>query len=96
MAPTKYATRYTPYNKETFVDTPAPFAWPNGCQAAISFTFDDGMNSQLETAIPRLEEVKVAELVAGHLIGQELFRLPALCPVPTDRGHERMAGLLAR
>jgi len=37
------------------VDT-LPFSWPNGCQAAISFTFDDGMASQLEIAVPRLEE----------------------------------------
>jgi hypothetical protein len=32
------------------------FAWPEGCQAAISLTFDDGLRSQLEIAIPRLEE----------------------------------------
>ena len=32
------------------------FAWPGGCRAAISLTFDDGLRSQLEIAIPRLEE----------------------------------------
>jgi hypothetical protein len=32
------------------------FSWPAGCQGAISLTFDDGLRSQLETAIPRLEE----------------------------------------
>jgi hypothetical protein len=35
---------------------PTLITWPNGCQAAISFTFDDGLASQLEIAIPRLEE----------------------------------------
>jgi hypothetical protein len=33
-----------------------PFAWPNGCQCAISLSFDDGLRSQLAVAIPRLEE----------------------------------------
>ena len=32
------------------------FSWPNGCQCAISLTFDDGMRSQLDVAVPRLEE----------------------------------------
>ena len=30
--------------------------WPNGCLGAVSITFDDGMRSQREIAIPRLEE----------------------------------------
>jgi hypothetical protein len=30
--------------------------WPNAAQAAISLTFDDGLRSQLDTAIPRLDE----------------------------------------
>jgi hypothetical protein len=38
------------------VDTSTPLAWPNGWQAAISLTFDDGQQTQLETAIPRLED----------------------------------------
>ncbi len=33
-----------------------PFVWPEGRQGAISLTFDDGLRSQLEVAIPRLEE----------------------------------------
>jgi peptidoglycan/xylan/chitin deacetylase (PgdA/CDA1 family) len=32
------------------------FVWPEGCQGAISLTFDDGMRSQVEIAVPRLEE----------------------------------------
>jgi peptidoglycan/xylan/chitin deacetylase (PgdA/CDA1 family) len=34
--------------------TPSP--WPDGCQGAISLTFDDGLKSQLEVAIPMLNE----------------------------------------
>lgn len=30
------------------------FTWPNGCQAAVSLTFDDGMSSHLTAAIPIL------------------------------------------
>src|SRR6266516_2205251 len=30
--------------------------WPRECHGAISLTFDDGMRSQLETAIPLLDE----------------------------------------
>lgn len=32
------------------------FPWPNGCRGAISLTFDDGLRSQLERAIPILDE----------------------------------------
>ena len=35
-------------------DLPAP--WPDGCAGAVSLTFDDGMRSQLETAMPMLDE----------------------------------------
>jgi peptidoglycan-N-acetylglucosamine deacetylase len=30
--------------------------WPDGCQGAVSLTFDDGMTSQLRVAIPMLDE----------------------------------------
>src|SRR5579862_4248552 len=30
--------------------------WPQGCLGAVSLTFDDGLRSQLEQAIPILEE----------------------------------------
>ena len=31
------------------------FAWPNGAKAAVSLTYDDGLNSQLEHAVPDLD-----------------------------------------
>jgi len=35
------------------------FEWPEGIKAAVSFTFDDGRSSQLELAIPLLNEYGV-------------------------------------
>ncbi len=34
---------------------PSRFAWPQGKQAAVSLTYDDGLNSQLDIAAPQLE-----------------------------------------
>ena len=31
------------------------FAWPHGAKAAVSLTYDDGLNSQLENAVPDLD-----------------------------------------
>ncbi|WP_310385602.1 polysaccharide deacetylase family protein [Roseateles sp.] len=33
-----------------------PFAWPNGERAAVSLAYDDALNSQLDTAIPALNQ----------------------------------------
>lgn len=33
-----------------------PSPWPEGCQGAISLTFDDGIPSQLRVALPMLED----------------------------------------
>jgi peptidoglycan-N-acetylglucosamine deacetylase len=35
---------------------PTASPWPDGCQGAVSLTFDDGMTSQLQIAIPMLNE----------------------------------------
>jgi hypothetical protein len=42
--------------EEITMNSSQPFAWPDGRQCAISLTFDDGMRSHLEVAVPRLEE----------------------------------------
>ncbi len=34
--------------------------WPNGCEGAVSLTFDDGARSQLHEAIPRLDNAGLA------------------------------------
>jgi peptidoglycan/xylan/chitin deacetylase (PgdA/CDA1 family) len=33
-----------------------PHAWPDGARAAVSLTYDDGLNSQLDYALPELEK----------------------------------------
>src|SRR5579871_3888906 len=33
---------------------PRPFAWQNGAKAAVSLTYDDGLDSQLANAAPAL------------------------------------------
>jgi len=34
----------------------APFAWPNGAQAAVSLGYDDGLDSQLDHVVPALNK----------------------------------------
>ena len=36
-------------------ERPASSPWPDGCRGAISLTFDDGLESQLDQAVPLLE-----------------------------------------
>ena len=36
-----------------------PIEWPNGAKAAICLTYDDGMSSQLEQAVPLLTSLKL-------------------------------------
>jgi hypothetical protein len=65
-----------------------PFAWPNGRQAAISLTFDDGLASQLEIAIPRLEEHGFCGTFYLNPRGEDWEeRLAAWQPVQ-EAGHE--------
>jgi peptidoglycan/xylan/chitin deacetylase (PgdA/CDA1 family) len=37
------------------VAVPAPFVWPHGAQAAVSLTYDDGLDSQLDYGLPQLQ-----------------------------------------
>ena len=70
------------------MDRSTSFTWPNGCQAAISFTFDDGMNSQLEIAIPRLEEHGFCGTFYLNPRGEDwVERLSAWQPAQ-EAGHE--------
>ena len=34
-----------------------PRAWPNGARGAVSLTYDDGLNSQLDNAVPELDRL---------------------------------------
>jgi peptidoglycan/xylan/chitin deacetylase (PgdA/CDA1 family) len=37
----------------------APFAWPRGKRAAVSLTYDDSLNSQLDNAVPQLDALSL-------------------------------------
>ena len=61
------------------------FEWKDGRSAALSFTFDDGLASHLDVAIPALEEHGFRGtyyLMTGNVERLERFRAPA------ERGHE--------
>ena len=48
-----------------FVSTAsAQIAWPKGKTAALVFTYDDALRSQLDIAIPQLDAAKLQ----GHLL----------------------------
>ncbi|HZZ68890.1 MAG TPA: polysaccharide deacetylase family protein [Phenylobacterium sp.] len=36
---------------------PRAHVWPNGARAAVSLTYDDGLNSQLDNAVPELKRL---------------------------------------
>jgi peptidoglycan/xylan/chitin deacetylase (PgdA/CDA1 family) len=61
---------------------PARCAWPNGAEAAVSLTYDDALSSQLEFAVPALDqaELKATFFLSGGNIG-------AFAPL-AGTGHE--------
>jgi hypothetical protein len=70
------------------MDSTNSFVWPQGCQGAISITFDDGLKSHLETAAPRLEEREFRGTFYLNPRGENwLDRLAAWKPVQAA-GHE--------
>ncbi len=40
----------------TLVKSEAQFKWPGGAKAAVCFTYDDGLDCQLDVAVPQLDE----------------------------------------
>ena len=65
-----------------------PFTWPNGCLSAISVTFDDGLPSQLEIAIPRLEERGLCGTFDLNPRGEDWQRRLASWQPAQRAGHE--------
>jgi hypothetical protein len=43
-----------------FADSPRPFPWPNGAKAAVVLTYDDGMDTHLDSAAPDLEAARAS------------------------------------
>jgi peptidoglycan/xylan/chitin deacetylase (PgdA/CDA1 family) len=69
-------------------DSPRPFPWPTGAKAAVVLTYDDGMDTHLDHAVPDLEAagLKGTFFVPGH--SESLAkRLPEWRALAA-RGHE--------
>src|ERR671939_2070439 len=66
--------------------------WPRECRGAVSLTFDDGMRSQLETAIPLLDEhgLQATFYLNPPRDGDEATWREKLAPwrAAAGRGHE--------
>jgi peptidoglycan/xylan/chitin deacetylase (PgdA/CDA1 family) len=63
-----------------------PFAWPDGRRAAVSLTYDDGLDSQLDNAVPQLAArgLKATFFVTGENMDARLADWVAL----SRQGHE--------
>jgi peptidoglycan/xylan/chitin deacetylase (PgdA/CDA1 family) len=61
-------------------------AWPEGRRAAVSLTYDDGLDSQLDNAVPQLDTLgmKATFFVTGENMDARLTDWVAL----SRRGHE--------
>ena len=72
--------------------TPSSSPWPAGCEGAVSLTFDDGLRSQIETAIPLLDEhgLQATFYLNPPRDGDEDDWRARLAPwrAATERGHE--------
>jgi peptidoglycan/xylan/chitin deacetylase (PgdA/CDA1 family) len=69
-----------------FGASPHTFAWPDGRQAAIALTYDDGLQSQLDVAIPQLDAagLKGTFFLNGTFALEDLARWRAAAA----EGHE--------
>jgi peptidoglycan/xylan/chitin deacetylase (PgdA/CDA1 family) len=62
------------------------FPWPDGRRAAVSLTYDDGLDSQLDNAVPQLDALglKATFFVTGENMDARLSDWVAVA----QRGHE--------
>jgi peptidoglycan/xylan/chitin deacetylase (PgdA/CDA1 family) len=69
-------------------DSPRPFPWPGGAKAAVVLTYDDGMDTHLDHAVPDLDAAGLAGtfFLPGHAesLAKRLPEWRALAA----RGHE--------
>jgi peptidoglycan/xylan/chitin deacetylase (PgdA/CDA1 family) len=69
-------------------EAPPPFPWPGGARAAVALTYDDGMDTHLDHALPDLDAagLKGTFFVPGHseALAKRLPEWRALAA----RGHE--------
>ena len=64
------------------------FAWPNGAEAAVSLTYDDTLTSQLDNALPALDEqgLKMTFFLVTNSLGSAELR--ARYTAALNAGHE--------
>jgi len=57
-------------SKQPAPPAPPPFAWPDGARAALSLTFDDARESQLDVGVPLLakHEARVTFYLTGNAL----------------------------
>ena len=61
-------------------------SWPGGARAAVSLTFDDGLDSQLDVALPLLDARR--QRATFFVTGEQLARRTADWRAVAARGHE--------
>jgi len=66
----------------------AAFSWPNGAKAAVSLAYDDALPSQLDTAIPQLNAVKLKASFYLPLSAQAVQSRLADWRSAAAQGHE--------
>ncbi len=66
----------------------APFAWPNGAQAAVSLGYDDGLDSQLDHVIPALNKRGLKASFYVPINGPTLPRRQHEWKAAAAAGHE--------
>lgn len=66
----------------------APFAWPQGAKAAVSLAYDDALDSQLDTAIPALDNAGLRASFYLTLSSDVVKRRMAEWRAAAVRGHE--------
>lgn len=65
---------------------PAAFAWPNGARAALSLSFDDARESQVEVGLPLFDELKAR--VTFYVVSGRVQEDPAGWKRAAAAGHE--------
>ena len=67
---------------------PQDFAWPNGARAAVSLSYDDAIDSQLDNAVPALDRHKLKASFYPTLASPSLARRLPEWRALAANGHE--------
>ncbi|MDG2526132.1 polysaccharide deacetylase family protein [Stenotrophomonas sp. HITSZ_GD] len=67
---------------------PAPFHWPDGHKAAVSLAYDDALDSQLDIALPQLDQYGFKGSFYLQLSREPVARRMEAWRAAARRGHE--------